>query len=267
MKNKTAKKKKLPYVLLTILIIAGALASLICVNASRNMKEMNATVDAGLKTLSENAGITALDAGEYKEIKMYGLMKFNVSQYEIKELGNLSVMKVNMGFMQMVSFVITPFEKNMPLMSMDFMYMFGKRKAYAEFYDLVQDTADPEYTNILDSLHGFENRYADMEDIETKPAWYDELLTVVLHKADKRDNDARVREMFCDAIKTYMTSANELEALDASEKAHKLELTQEYSDNLITKGGVSTDVFKKALGKATTKDFFDKVFFGTELYK
>ena len=89
MKNKTAKKKKLPYVLLTILIIAGALASLICVNASRNMKEMNATVDAGLQTLSENAGITALDAGEYKEIKMYGLMKFNVSQYEIKELGTV----------------------------------------------------------------------------------------------------------------------------------------------------------------------------------
>ena len=34
-----------------------------------------------------------------------------------------------------------------------------------------------------------------MEDVETEPAWYDDLLTVALHKADKRKNDDRVQEM------------------------------------------------------------------------
>ena len=29
------------------------------------------------------------------------------------------------------------------------------------------------------------------------------------------------------------------------------------------KGGISTDVFKKELGPEVTKDFFDRVFFGT----
>ena len=38
-------------------------------------------------------------------------------------------------------------------------------------------------------------------------------------------------------------------------------------DGLIDKGGVSTDVFKKELGEAKTRDFFNKVFFGTELYR
>ena len=46
-----------------------------------------------------------------------------------------------------------------------------------------------------------------------------------------------------------------------------LDVTQEYSDGLIDKGGVSTDVFKKELGEAKTRDFFNKVFFGTELYR
>ena len=37
----------------------------------------------------------------------------------------------------------------------------------------------------------------------------------------------------------------------------------EYTDGLIEKGGISTDVFKKELGDAETKVFFDNVFFGT----
>ena len=55
--------------------------------------------------------------------------------------------------------------------------------------------------------------------------------------------------------------------LTPEEQAAKLALTQEYSDNLISKGGVSTDVFKKQLGEEKTRDFFDKVFFGTERHK
>ena len=137
MKEKSVKKRKWPKVLLAIVLIIGAIAGFVAFNASRNMKVMNRTIESGMKTLSEYAEVTPVDAGDFEQIKMYGLMKFNVSQYDVKNVGNLSVMTVNMGFMQMVSFVITPYEKNIPLMSMDFMYILGKRKAYAEFYDLV----------------------------------------------------------------------------------------------------------------------------------
>jgi hypothetical protein len=37
----------------------------------------------------------------------------------------------------------------------------------------------------------------------------------------------------------------------------------EYTDGLIEKGGISTDVFKNSLGDEETKKFFDSVFFGT----
>lgn len=67
-------------------------------------------------------------------------------------------MTVNMGFMQMVSYVITPYEKNMPLLSMDFMYIMGKRKAYAEFYDLVPDKTTPEYSEVMDAVKEFESK-------------------------------------------------------------------------------------------------------------
>lgn len=262
------KKKKWPKVLLVIFLLIAALAGFVTFNASQNMKVLNSTYNSGMKTLSDCTGIAPVDAGEFKQIKMYGLMKFYVSQYEINDTGNLSVMKVNMGFMQMISFVITPYDKNMPLMSMDFMYIMGKRKAYVEFYDLVADKTADDYIDVLSSIKEFESKYSSLEDISTDPAWYDDLMTVALHKAGKRpDDDEQIEEMFCDAIRCYMEKANELDKLSDEEKAEKREITQKYSDDLISKGGVSTDVFKKQLGEEKTKEFFDKVFFGTERYK
>lgn len=269
--TKTGKKKKWPKVLLIIILIIalliGALTALISVNASRNMKIMNDTLNEGMQKLSEYATVTELDAGEYREIKMYGFMKFDVDQYDVEDLGNLSVMKVNMGMMQMVSYIITPYEKDMPMLSMDFMYILGNRKAYAEFYDLTSDNTASEYVSVMNNVREFQDRYADLEDIPTEPAWYDDLLSVALHKAGKKKDDAIIRKMFSDAIDTYMCNEKTLEKLSDEAETEKTEITQEYCDNLVKNGGVSTDVFKKNLGDEKTKDFFDKVLFGTELYK
>ena len=267
MKKTVAKKKKWPKVLLVILIIIGGLVGFTCYNASKNMKVMNRTLDAGMETISEYAKLTPVDAGEYNTIKMYGLLKFDVDQYDVEDIGNLSVMKVNMGFMQMVSYIITPYKKNMPMLSMDFMYIFGKRKAYAEFYDLVSDTASSDYVKVMEKVKEFESSCSEFEDIETEPAWYDKYLTVALHKAAKRDDDEKVEKMFRDAIRCYMEAASELKPLNDTERLNKIAITQQYCDDLVAKGGVSTDVFKKQLGREKTKDFFDKVLFGTEQYR
>lgn len=261
------RKKRWPKVLLVIFIVICMLVGFISVNASKNMKVMDRTVDSGMNTLSAYAKLTPVDTGEYKRIKMYGVMKFDVSQYDIEDIGNLSVMTVNMGFMQMVSYVITPYKKNMPMLSMDFMYILGKRKAYVEFYDLVADPTSSEYIAVLDKIKAFESKYSDMEDVKVDTAWYDSYLTVVLHKAGKRADDDRIEELFNDAIRCYMEAAGELDTLSDGEKAEKLEITQKYCDNLVEKGGISTNVFKKALGEEKTKDFFNKVFFGTEKYR
>ena len=266
-KQDTKKKRILPKILLVLLLIIGALVAFIGINGSRNMKVMNRTLDSGMNALSESAKVTPVDAGNYKQIKMYGLMKFDVSQYDIENTGNLSIMKVNMGFMQMVSFIITPYEKDMPMLSMDYMYILGNRKAYTEFYDLTKDSSSENYSRILDKLKEFQGRYGDLDDIQTDPAWYDDLLTVACHKSAARDNDEKVEEMFCDAIGTYIKTANENNDLSDNDRAAKLEITQKYCDDLVKNGGVSTDVFKKQLGEDKTKDFFDKVLFGTEKYR
>ena len=57
--------------------------------------------------------------------------------------------------------------------------------------------------------------------------------------------------------------AKVLPLLTDEEKAEKLAITVEYTNGLVDKGGVSTDVFKKELGVEETKKFFAQVFFGT----
>jgi hypothetical protein len=264
MEEKTKSKKK------PVLIVLGVIAAIligivifVAWNASKNNKVMQETIDKGLAAVQEYYTVTPCDAGEYTDITMYGVMKFHTEQYEVENLGNLSVMTTDMGMMQMVSFMITPFEKNVPLCTLDFMYILGNRKSYVEFYDLVSDPKSEEYTAVLDTLREMQGRYADITELEPTENWYDNYLSVVMHKQLTSKAEQRNQDMFCDALRTYLEASASLEISSDEDAAAQLAITESYSNGLIEKGGVSTDVFKKALGEETTRDFFDHVFFGT----
>ena len=185
-----------------------------------------------------------------------------LEQYDIEELGNLSIMRMNMGLMQMATVVITPQDKNLPLLSADYMYILANRKAYLEFYDVVS-VKDDAYTQVLTALAKVQDNYTHLEDIKTSEAWYQHLLTVTTYKGGSFDADSDLEHMLDDSLKVYLNHAKQLPLLSDTERADKLSITVEYTDGLIEKGGISTDVFKDELGDEETKNFFDKVFFGT----
>lgn len=261
-KKKGSVKKVILIVLAIILALAAVLAIVVAVIAHGNVKAMNACVDAVLEELRKEHTVTPVDAGDYEEMTIYGIMKFDVQQYDIEDVGNLSIMKVNMGVMQMATVVITPQDKNLPLMSADFMYILSNRKAYLEFYDVVAKK-DQQYLSLLDALQGVQNNYAHLENIETTPAWYQHLLTVTSYKGGDAKCDADIQQMLVDSVHTYLSYGKDFPTLTAEQREEKLAITVEYTDGLIEKGGISTDVFKKQLGEEETKKFFDQVFFGT----
>lgn len=171
-------------------------------------------------------------------------------------------MRMNMGLMQMATVVITPQDKNMPLLSADYMYILSNRKAYLEFYDVVAEK-DENYNTLLTALAANLENYKHLENIETSEAWYAHLLTVTSYKGGSFDADTDLKGMLVDSLTTYLNHAKQLPLLSADEKAQKKEITVAYTDGLIEKGGISTDVFKKELGPEETKNFFDNIFFGT----
>lgn len=261
-KQKNSRGKKYMIVLGIIVAIVVFMAVVVAGIANKNVKAMNTCVDAVLTELKEHYTVTACDVGKYEKMKIYGLMNFNVEQYKIEELGNLSIMRVNMGVMQMATVVITPKSKNMPLLSADYMYILSNRKSYLEFYDVVKEK-DEQYKKLLDALSVTLSTYDYLENIETSSAWYAHLLTVIAYKAGEAKQDADLESMLVDSLETYLKHSKQLSLLSEEAQKEKMEITMAYTDGLIEKGGISTDVFKNALGEEETKKFFDQVFFGT----
>jgi len=103
------------------IILSVILCLVLCVAiiANINVKSMNNCSKNALKIVEKHFGIKKIDLGEKSIMKLNGMMKFQVEQYDIENLGNLSIMKMNMGLMQMLTFVITPIYENMPLLSAD----------------------------------------------------------------------------------------------------------------------------------------------------
>lgn len=262
-KGKEPERKRMLWIVLGIIAaIVLVLVIIVTEIANKNVKAMNSCIEAVLSELEANYTVTPRDAGAYEEMKLFGLMKFDVDQYDIEELGNLSVMRVNMGVMQMATAVITPRDKNMPLLSADYMYILSNRKCYLEFYDVVKEK-DDRYNRLLNALSDAQSQYGHLEDIAASPAWYQHLLTVTTYKTGKTDADPDLEKMLVDSLHVYLEHSKEFPMLAQEEKDEKIAITSEYTGGLIEKGGISTDVFKKALGDEETKKFFDQVFFGT----
>lgn len=231
----------------------------------KNTKAMDAAVETALSILKEDYKLTPVDPGRFGAIKVYGAMKFLVEQYTMEGIGNLSVMRMKMGLplMTMATVVVTPFEKNLPLMSVDVIYMMGNRKAYIEFYDLVAQK-DEHYLRHISRLAAISDRYAALPPCPPAPAWYDHLLTATAYRGGKAADDALLLALLGECVRDFTEMCAAAPGLNEAERAEKRRLTAEYVDTLVKQGGASTNVFKKALGEETTREFFSKVFFGTE---
>lgn len=246
-------------------LIAAAVIAVVIIS-NNNMKAMNACINETIEMISADHKVVEMSAGDYESIKVYGIMKFNVKLYDIEDLGNLSVMTVNVGLMQMGTLVFTPMEKDLPLLSCDYMYILNNRKAYVELYDLVDEKGET-YMAWMAKYDEARNAYSDLEDTEASEAWYDSLLTVVTYKAGKPRDDEKLKGLLLDTVSVYMEQVDAYELMTDDEQEAKRKIVKTYSDRLIDEGGVSTSFFKKSLGEDTTRDFFDKVFFGTDRYK
>ena len=208
------------------IILSVILCLVLCVAiiANINVKSMNNCSKNALKIVEKHFGIKKIDLGEKSIMKLNGMMKFQVEQYDIENLGNLSIMKMNMGLMQMLTFVITPIYENMPLLSADFMYILGTRKAYLEFYDVVKNK-DSIYVELLSKLQNVIDKYDNLKSIEASEAWYKDLLTVTCYKGVKPKNDSEIQTLLVDSIDTYLSYAKKMPDLSVEDIAAKKAIT------------------------------------------
>lgn len=247
-------------ILLILLCVILALVLLFALFAADNKKTMNNTLMSVKECLSDCGKLTEKNHN-YKTVKLFGIIKFNVNQYELENVGNVSIMTVNMGVMQMGTLVVAPYDKDVPVLSTDFMYILANRKYIMEMDNTVIDSGEA-YQAKCKEGNQLIATFSDLAEYPGKPSWLDEVQDVLARKQSK--DTSRLDTLVTEVSRFYADWLKEAPQLTAEERAEKVAATKAYSDKLIDLGGLSTDVFKQALGVDVTRDFFDSVFFGTK---
>ena len=188
-------------------------------------------------------------------------------RYDIRGVGNLLAMTVTEAAEnQLSSFVITPYYKNLPLFSTDYVYSGDRRFFLLEIYDLSVARDEP-FNAGIEAFRAFRQKIADLPDIPVRSAWYDDIRPVCYAKAPAAELDELSIDRFLEFLALFIQMEQTAPALPEDVLPEKWRRNKAYADRLIDAGGVSTDLFTAALGAENTRRFFHEVFFGADCYR
>ena len=213
--------------------------------------------DQLLEMIQRKYPLSEIVMGDMKKLKANG-MTFFIQAYQAAGLGHVSVMRAKgfFGLMKMDTLIINPREIDLPLYSYDRIYAAGNDTLIVELYDILTT----EY-----SEQALEAAKAELPGFERDPGehWYDNIkLPGSISKKGKKAQTPRFDELTLKHFEAYLAGENEV--TDTEKKQEKAFV---YVEGLLSKGGPSTDVFKKALGDETTNNLFRKYLFGTLVEK
>lgn len=222
-------------------------------------------VQEGLKIISDNYKVKEETVGEYSRLNIQG-RECCIKQYEIEKFGNLFIMECkDSNNIQLFTFVITPYYKEIPLFSADYLFIQQIRNSIIEYYDLVKHKNE-EYLQYVNKFQSIKDKYGMLKDMDLKESWDEKLKTIYIAKSSDVSMDNKIINMFSENLKMYVEMEKFTDFLREWKCEIQYQIIEKYINELIKKGGVSTDIFKLSLGEEKTREFFNKVLFSTERY-
>lgn len=213
-----------------------------------------------LELIKQRHNLEEKEIGEFKTFKAKG-MKFVCEAYNAEGLGHVSVMQAKgfFGLMKMDTLVISPENKDLPLLSYDRIVAMGNDNLIIELYD----TMGEEKTDFT-LINSIKNKYTLLperfEAGEEPKHWYDDIrLPETTSKKGKKKQKTGFDAYAAEYIYSYLS----LSAMECDPKEKKAR-TDVYVNGLLTQGGPATDVFKKEFGDEKTSDILKTVLFGTK---
>ncbi len=213
-------------------------------------------LDDMLQLIRARTPIEELDPGPYRTLKVQG-MQFNISAYNLPELGHLSLLSAKgfLGMMQMDTLILNPLERDLPLFSYDRIHAMGADTLILEYYNTFLSPMD------LSPLDAVQQKYKALPERDPGTHWYDGLrLPQSLSKKGKKADTTAMDNAVKDSLTAFLDLADTAAPCAASEKRGMASI---YVEGLLSRGGPSTDVFRKHLGRDQTGELFRSVLFGT----
>lgn len=212
---------------------------------------MNQTLFTTLKQLYT---IRKVPIGDYARIDKNGF-QYRIHVYQIEGIGRLSLIstKALLGMMKMETLILSPYEKDAPIFSMDKISVSGVQDTFlAEFYDTRLQETD------LSALARVGEKYEDVASYTPESRWYDSIrLPESVYKRGKKM--AETYEIMAEEyLMAYIQVLNEAPECDPAAKTAK---EKAYARGLIENGGPAIDQLKKQLGEAEAAELFEKYLF------
>jgi len=211
-----------------------------------------------LSQIGQTFPLQELDAGEFEHLKVNG-MKFTIRAFEAEGLGHVSTMQAKgfFGLMQMDTLIINPKHVDLPLLSYDRVLAAGNDTLIFELYDTLENPCD------LPKVDAVKQNAANLPTHDLGKHWYDPIkLPQSFSVKGKKPHHTAFDQTAKDYLTAFLHSAAQAAPCNP---APKMEKASVYVNGLLTHGGPSTDVFKKALGDEKTGKLFREVLFGTKM--
>lgn len=245
------------------LIIMVLLATYVGFSSIINTKTLNNVIDKGFEITKNEYQLEELDIGEFKKILIYKVLPFNSKVYEINKIGILAELKMNVGVMGIFSFNISPYYKDMPLITIEYVIILNNIKLIIEIYDLMLNKDEQNYKNFLANIEEIKNKYSELkDDFDSGDAWYSEYVPAKIMKSGSILDDGKFLNLFSDVVSSYIDYSNKVLDLSQEDIKSKYNLIKNYSEKLAEKGGIAINNFKNTLGEQKTKEFLGKVIYG-----
>lgn len=233
---------------------------------AKNTQSINQRIEAGLELLRAHYTVRECEVDPVLADPVIGGRPHHARRFDIEGVGNLLVMTVTeTEVAQLSSFVITPYAKNLPMVSSDYVYSGNQRFFLIEVYDLTV-RHDETLERGLASFAALKDAWGDMPDFPVQPCWYDEVRPVCLAKAYAPEQDELAIARFLEALRAFVELEQATPKLSGEDVQKKWQLNYDYANRLVDEGGVSTDLFTQAIGAENTRRFFHEVFFGPACY-
>ena len=214
-------------------------------------------VDRLVTLIGQKHPLTELDCGEFAKMRVSG-MKFTIHAYKAAGLGHVSVMRASgfLGLMKMDTLIINPTELDLPLYSYDYISAMGNETLIVELYDtLLGEYSEEKLLEVK-----AKEKYSALPERDPGEHWYDSIkLPCSISKKSKKKHTPELDSLTLEHFNAYMQSS-----IEKGDKATKQNKARVYVNGLIEKGGPSTDVFKKSIGEAKTRELFENILFGTK---
>lgn len=193
-----------------------------------------------------------IPVGSYAKMqypKWLPCFRFLVSQYFLKEIGNVMIMQTKgFGEMHLMTMTVTPnIGTNLPFLLIDSMSIGKKRAVFVEYYDCTVKKQIPE------TLSNVAKQYQHLPDYEEKPAWYAPLRTSYsLIKGNTNKEEPELIGMILSEVRAYLELSHQKKERDAE----NITELKAFRERMIKEGNPSSKILSKVLGEEGAKEFY-----------